>query len=266
MPPDIGGRILDRRVPRDTDHIDKYNARRFNLFSESPAHVEKVLNIPRVYRDDYDQGVDGACVGFSQSWLMSTLNRKLYDAKRLYDEAQLIDEWDDTPPGEGTSLRAGFDVLRTKGHWRRRAGSTREVELDEGIERNVWLRSADEIRTAIAADKPVNLGINWYRNFSIPFRRPRLDDLHANKAVPAGDRRVRFDYWIGHTPVWGRLDGGHAITVLAWSDLRQSAGLVQTWGLSYPFLVWIPGDALDVLLRQQGEAAVVVDRVALKAA
>ena len=55
------------------------------------------------------------CVGFGVSRLASQLNRKTYDGFWLYHEAQKVDEW----PGEdyeGTSVRAGLDILRVRGH------------------------------------------------------------------------------------------------------------------------------------------------------
>ena len=70
---------------------------------------------PDAWWDFYNQGYEGACVGFGISRLASQLNRKLYDGFWLYHEAQKVDEW----PGEdyeGTSVRAGLDILRTRGH------------------------------------------------------------------------------------------------------------------------------------------------------
>jgi hypothetical protein len=68
--------------------------------------------------DFYDQGNEGACVGFGSSRMMSMLNRKRYDARWLWDWAKKKDEWPDTNPGDdnGTSVHAGADVLRTMGH------------------------------------------------------------------------------------------------------------------------------------------------------
>ena len=51
---------------------------------------------PDVWWEFYNQGSEGACVGFGISRLASQLNRKLYDGFWLYREAQKIDEW----PGE----------------------------------------------------------------------------------------------------------------------------------------------------------------------
>jgi hypothetical protein len=242
--------ILDRRVPLSWEHVEKYPVRRL---AAAPFIAERMLDIPRQYRDEYDQGTEGACVGYSQSWLMSMFNRMLYDAFRLYAAAQGIDEWADTPPAGGTSLRAGFDVLRTIGHWRVYAGRTRAPMLVEGIAENRWLTTVDQARAAIVWGLPLNLGLNWYRQFSSPTSRAR----HGDK--PSSRRR---EYWIEHSPdSWGRLDGGHAITAVGVSDARQAFALCNTWGDAYPFLVWLPYAAFERLMREDGECGAVTDRV-----
>jgi hypothetical protein len=91
--------------------------------------------------DFYDQGSEGACVGFGASRMMTLLNRKRYDARWLYQQAQRIDEWADTPPEEGTSVRAALDVLRARGHRPMTNGSSRPVALREGIAANRWAPS-----------------------------------------------------------------------------------------------------------------------------
>ena len=60
-------------------------------------------------------GRGGACVGFGISRLTSQLNRKLYDGFWLYHEAQKVDEWQGEDY-DGTSVRAGLDILRKRGH------------------------------------------------------------------------------------------------------------------------------------------------------
>lgn len=111
---------------------------------------------PQTWWDFYDQGNEGACVGFGSSRMMSLLNRKRYDARWLWDRAKAVDEWPDTNPGDdnGTSVRAGMDVLRTLGHsawkvdyegytWQQRA--TEVPVLNEGISANRWATKVEEI-------------------------------------------------------------------------------------------------------------------------
>jgi hypothetical protein len=91
----------------------------------------------------YDQGSEGACVGFSISRLATWHNRHRYDARWLYHEAQVIDEW----PGEdyeGTSVRAGFNILLNHGHRRILRGKTSLEDPTAGISAYRWLRTTNE--------------------------------------------------------------------------------------------------------------------------
>jgi hypothetical protein len=143
----------------------------------------------------YDQGAEGACVGFGSSRAMTLLNRRRYDARWLYHEAQKIDEW----PGEdysGTSVRAGMDVLRDVGHCRVRGRNSDPANPAEGISANRWATSVDEVRTCLQS--------------------------------PYHDR-------IGAVPI------------------------LNSWGRSYPHTVWMPYETLARLIREDGEATIIVD-------
>lgn len=95
----------------------------------------------------YDQGAEGACVGFGLSRLSSLDNRKRYDGRWLWNRAKEIDEWPDTNPGDdnGTSVRAGLDVLRTLGHVAVRAGKDQPASVAEGIRENRWAASMEDV-------------------------------------------------------------------------------------------------------------------------
>lgn len=155
-----------------------------------------VLTDPLEWWDFYNQNPYPECVGFSESRAKSLVDRTRYDARWLYAEAQKIDEW----PGEnydGTSVRAGLEILRTRGHRRRIGGVTGPERLGDGIAAYRWLTSADEIHSVI--------------------KMPLADQLNA---VP----------------------------------------LLQTWGRTYPHIVWLPDSVLDRLLNEDGEAATFTDR------
>ncbi len=103
---------------------------------------------PDLWWNFYNQGEEGACVGFGSSRMMSQLNRKTYDGFWLYHEAQKVDEW----PGEdyeGTSVRAALDVLRKVGHSEVNDGKTLPPALQEGIKANRWARSIDDVLTTL---------------------------------------------------------------------------------------------------------------------
>lgn len=106
----------------------------------------------------YDQGSEGACVGFACSRAMTLLNRQRYDAFWLYRSAQAIDEWADTPPEEGTSVRAALDILRTAGHRRVWLGKSWAVEPSAGIAVNRWATSVDDAVAAMQSPRFLGLG------------------------------------------------------------------------------------------------------------
>lgn len=96
----------------------------------------------------YNQGTEGSCCGFGSSRMMTLLNRVRYDARWLWNQAKVIDEWADTNPGDdnGTSVRAAMDVLRTTGHVKN--GQTTPT-VQAGIQANRWAVTVDEVRAAL---------------------------------------------------------------------------------------------------------------------
>jgi hypothetical protein len=233
------GHGLGRRPSPTQDHVGRW---RYGAVAPSTVtYVEQYLDLPNpaVYRPWYDQGVEGQCVGYACSWMLSILNRKRYAARQLYLEAQLIDEWDDTPPSEGTSIKAAMDVLRERGHWRYWGGLMRLLGLNEGIAANRWATTVDELRTSISTGTPFVLGCNWYSSFDSP--------MHLDNG-----------WWIGHQH-FGQVRGGHAICGYGASDKRQAFRLVNTWGFDYP-MVWVPYAAVQRLLNEDGECAIITDR------
>lgn len=150
----------------------------------------------RDWRKFYDQGSEGACVGFAASRMMTLLNRRKYFAPWLYKEAQRVDEW----PGEdysGTSVRAAMDVLRNVGHVPMRRNNSLEPLFADGIHENRWATTVDEIYDAT--------------------KSPRFRSL-------------------GMFPI------------------------LNSWGLDYPHVVWMPEETLHRLLNEYGEATLVTDR------
>jgi hypothetical protein len=239
---------LGRRVPTDWKHVQKYSLRP----KTAVAKVEKTLVLPW-YHWMHDQGDEGACVGFGLSMMMAILNEAqarsraqtpfthLYNARWLYQEAQKVDEWAETPPEEGTSVRAGCDVLRTLGHVRRVRKFDRPATITEGIKENRWARTVDEIRTTIAAGVPVAIGVNWYERFYPEHLEKRSGD------------------WFIRTDDFGYILGGHCVCLYGASDRRQAFKLKNSWGRDYP-LVWMPYTVMDRLLREDGEVTLVTDQ------
>jgi hypothetical protein len=128
---------------------------------------------PDAWWDFYDQGSEGACVGFGISRLASQLNRKLYDGFWLYHEAKKIDEW----PGEdydGTSVRAGLDILRKRGHCESRQGVTSPEAIGEGIKANRWARGIDDVLRTLGYNglDYVDVLNSWGRDYPHLTRMP----------------------------------------------------------------------------------------------
>lgn len=148
-------------------------ARDGNLTSIRGGHC--VCLLPTNHKDPaswwtfYDQGHEGACVGFGCSRMMSVLNRKRYDARWLWNQAKTVDEWPDTNPGDdnGTSVRAGLDVLRTRGHVVYKRADEDGPSVAEGISANRWATSADDAMSALGrgGDDAVPLTNNWGRSY-----------------------------------------------------------------------------------------------------
>jgi len=108
----------------------------------------------------YDQGNEGSCVGFALSRAMSMMNVETYDGFWLYQEAQFIDEWEETPPKEGTSVNAGCQILKTMGHKRVVIKDGHSIiqfpDFTRGITAYRWAESIDDIHKALknpVADK-----------------------------------------------------------------------------------------------------------------
>lgn len=252
----MGDHLLGRRIPPDFEHVARYPLQALiedpaEVFAIPPEGVEKNLGLPWWWKQ-HDQGVEGSCVGFGCSAMTSITNHRQrllqtrkdvtyrYASRWLYLEAQLVDEWGDTPPGEGTSVRAGCEILQTRGHRRVQGGVEGPESPTHGISAYRWATTHDEIRAAIYGDCAVAIGVNWYTAADNP-------ELY-NK-----------ERWILRGNAWGPIRGGHCICLYRMSDRRQAFAAMNSWNGSYP-PVWIPYVAMNRLLGEQGEACVVTDR------
>lgn len=111
---------------------------------------------PLAWWDFYDQGNEGACVGFSEERMMTLLNRKRYDARWLYHRAQATDEYPNTPPEEGTSVRAGLQILQSEGGCTVWNGKDYGPYAREGIMAYRWATSWDEVRQTLGVPDSAN--------------------------------------------------------------------------------------------------------------
>lgn len=235
----LGPHLLGRVPPPDERHLQAYRL----LLDAPSAPVEVTIKRPTLSL--YDQGATPRCVGYSTSKVMNHFNHYRFDADWLYAECKKIDGW---PNEDGTNARAACDVLRRLGHWRviRDQPVKAGPKLAHGIASNRWATSVDQIRGVLAVGQPVLLGINWYDAWFTPETRK------PPGYWPDG-------YYLQPLATAGRAVGGHEIGVWAASDSRQAFGLSNTWGRSWPDLVWIDYATVAQLLAQGGDACVITD-------
>jgi hypothetical protein len=239
---------LGRRTPTDWVHVERYPLRALALPVPPLGRVN--LGLPWWWRS-HDQGEEGSCVGHGSSAMMSITNHRQrllatgkavtyrYDSVWLYEQAQLVDEWADTPPEEGTSVRASCRVLRDVGHRRVQRGVTGDPLAAHGISTYRWATTVDEIRAAIHTGLAVSIGVNWYANFDDPVLYPN-------------------GRWIGRGSL-GNIRGGHCVCLFAYNDKAEGFKLMNSWGQWYP-PAWVTYETMARLLVEDGEAAVITDR------
>jgi hypothetical protein len=176
---------------------------------------------PDEWWDFYDQGSEGACVGFGWSRCMSLLNNELYAARWLWDRSKEVDEWPETQPGDnqGTSVRAAGNILRDAGHvdWQDDFGdddvserSGYHPEFDDGVASFAWAASVDEVHQVLANDRADELGAvpflnSWGRSYSHRTWMP--DDVFDRVMHEQGEVAIPVDRpsSSGTVPYPGRL-------------------------------------------------------------
>lgn len=237
-------RPLGRREPKDFTHIDKYPLRNLPK-AERPAGVPMLLGVnwypdfdyptqdaqgrwwvaksgirsryprgghaiclkPGVLTDPlgwweyYNQGQEGACVGFAGSRMTSILNRVKYNARWLWHQARLTDEWADNDDlndnNQGTSVRAALEILKEKGALRSTLLNNIYPMFKDGISAYRWATTMDEV----------------------------LDTL----AMPL-------------------------------AETLEAVPFLNSWGMQYPHITWMPLTVLERLRREAGEIAIITDR------
>ncbi len=170
-----------------------------------PAATRDVIE----WWDFYDQGAEGACVGFGVSRALSLMNRRKFFARWLWDRAKEGDVWADTNPGDdnGTSVRSALAVTLA-GH--------------------VKWRTSPEL---LAADR------DWRLRQSF---------------TPDPYWRILQYRWATNVQ--------DALNALG-TPSRDYVTMLNSWGRSYPHVVYMPAAALQRLLDEDGEIGLVVDSV-----
>ena len=225
-------RTLDRLVPPDWEHVESYPLRALAA-AERPKGIPVVIGVnwysefdnpvrlpdgrwwvapdgklstvrgghcvcikadeadPQSWWHFYNQGREGACVGFGSSRMKSLLDRTRYDALELYHATQQLGGY---VGQEGAYVRDAMEVLRTRGALR--PGKT-QIQPTSRISAYRWTTSVEDILSTLDMPIAIRLG-------AVPF-------LNS----------------------WGDAD--------------------------YPHITWMPGEVLNRLLTEDGEAAIVTD-------
>ena len=158
--------------------------------------------------DFYDQGREGACVGFGWSRCMTILNQgKIYAPRWLWDRSKESDQWPETNPGdnEGTSVRSAGEVLNGHGHvpWEDDLSDDDHMErasysptLEEGISTFRWAQSIDEVHGVLGNDRADELGAvpflnSWGRGY--PHRTWMPDEVLDRLMAEQGEVAIPTD-------------------------------------------------------------------------
>ncbi len=154
----------------------------------------------------YDQGVEGRCVEFAWLRALSLMNRKRYDitSRWHYYQMQMQDEWQGgsypgaAPQYEGTSVRAGGEVMRNYGAVRALSRGAHVADPQpvqaEGIAVYRWARNWDDVRQATQTPDwlpGVPLLNSW--STSYPRQTLLLDEAGARLHAEDGEMGVATD-------------------------------------------------------------------------
>jgi hypothetical protein len=214
------------------DRIPHFDARSldFPVRTLLPRRVERrqrLWALPAGY--PLDQGDDGACVGFGYTGELAADPVVVPDtgqafAQQLYELARAEDRKMGNTWAEGASMLAGAKALKNTGK----------------ITSYRWAFGIDDVIDTLCTIGPVVLGINWYTSMF----QTRTDGLVTITGGLAGGHCILANgYWPAH-PKFGE--------VIVWTN---------SWGRSYGLsgVGFIKVADLARLLKEQGEAAIVVD-------
>lgn len=226
-----GSRVEDPRLGRIPSQDAK--SRSFPIRALSASNAK-----PRSYtwrcNEWFDQGREGACVGFAIGHELAARPAEIrglnYDilVKDFYWEAQKIDEWDGgsypgaSPQYAGTSVLAGLKVGKRLGYF----------------EEYRWAFGIDDLIMGLGRNGPAVLGIPWFQSMYSPDSE-------------------------GFIKPGGQLAGGHAILARAVNVNTEVITLRNSWGKEWGqngdcYITF--RDMEKMLTEEEGEAAFALQR------
>lgn len=177
------------RIPQFDERSRDYQVRTL-LKAAAPTKRRRTIR----FGPGFDQGQEGACVGFGNTHASQALPHKKgpYDmliAREWYHGAQQIDPWPGgaysgaSPFYEGSSVLAGVEYGRQKGMWSsyRWVGAGSQTVMQDII---------DTLRYV----GPIVFGLNWYE-CPVPGQRVLTSDLRwiPIEKLSIGDELIGFD-------------------------------------------------------------------------
>jgi hypothetical protein len=150
-------------------------------------------------------------------------------AGTVYDRAQQIDEWGDTPPEGGTSVRAGAKALQEIGC----------------ISDYHWLFTTDQVTLALLELGPVVCGTDWFNSMFDP-----------SPPAPGTGSMLTVD------PLSG-VAGGHCYTLTGVNTTTGRYRILNSWGAGWGNAGYAYMRITDfaTLLASGGEATLTSDLV-----
>lgn len=155
-----------------------------------------------------DQKSEGSCVGHGCRSLLDASpfrQKEGPSAREIYLEARIIDEFNDREVPEGTSVRAGLNVLKTHGL----------------IESYVWATSIEDVLQFIAKKGPVVLGINWYGYSTAADGRIPMHGTRVGGHCVLGFSFDRKENVLGIQNSWGYSYGIQGCGYISLADLDR---------------------------------------------